>query len=198
MGPMTKLPVFTVDNVLCKHPHVFVPLASSFVAAIQRGWPPDWADHSEQEVSHAPWGRLAPGTKSKQGFIHIKICPHWEDGVTSDLIVHLSHLCVQVVGGKMTETGRLGAFITKVKKGSLADVVGHLRAGTKHRTCCSFAGAAELQTVMLSSRNACEINLCRDISMYLSSLQAWVVCLSFKLLNAKMLNICSSLWWPTE
>lgn len=29
----------------------------------------------------------------------------------------------------MTETGRLGAFITKVKKGSLADVVGHLRAG---------------------------------------------------------------------
>ena len=45
------------------------------------------------------------------------------------LFTFLSHLCVQVVGGKMTETGRLGAFITKVKKGSLADVVGHLRAG---------------------------------------------------------------------
>lgn len=45
------------------------------------------------------------------------------------LFVLLSLLCVQVVGGKMTETGRLGAFITKVKKGSLADVVGHLRAG---------------------------------------------------------------------
>ncbi|XP_073425446.1 regulating synaptic membrane exocytosis protein 1 isoform X5 [Dendrobates tinctorius] len=38
-------------------------------------------------------------------------------------------LGLKVVGGKMTETGRLGAFITKVKKGSLADVVGHLRAG---------------------------------------------------------------------
>lgn len=36
---------------------------------------------------------------------------------------------MQVVGGKMTDLGRLGAFITKVKKGSLADVVGHLRAG---------------------------------------------------------------------
>ncbi|KAJ7421936.1 hypothetical protein BTVI_16091 [Pitangus sulphuratus] len=36
-----------------------------------------------------------------------------------------------VVGGKMTELGRLGAFITKVKKGSLADVVGHLRAGSR-------------------------------------------------------------------
>ncbi|XP_073777099.1 regulating synaptic membrane exocytosis protein 1 isoform X29 [Danio rerio] len=38
-------------------------------------------------------------------------------------------LGLKVVGGKVTETGRLGAFITKVKKGSLADVVGHLRAG---------------------------------------------------------------------
>ncbi|XP_034741983.1 regulating synaptic membrane exocytosis protein 1 isoform X26 [Etheostoma cragini] len=40
-----------------------------------------------------------------------------------------SLLGLKVVGGKMTESGRLGAFITKVKKGSLADVVGHLRAG---------------------------------------------------------------------
>lgn len=38
---------------------------------------------------------------------------------------------LQVVGGKMTESGRLCAFITKVKKGSLADTVGHLRPG-KH------------------------------------------------------------------
>ncbi|XP_027624013.1 regulating synaptic membrane exocytosis protein 1 isoform X40 [Tupaia chinensis] len=38
-------------------------------------------------------------------------------------------LGLKVVGGKMTDLGRLGAFITKVKKGSLADVVGHLRAG---------------------------------------------------------------------
>ncbi|KAM9365112.1 regulating synaptic membrane exocytosis protein 1 [Pholidichthys leucotaenia] len=38
-------------------------------------------------------------------------------------------LGLKVVGGRVTESGRLGAFITKVKKGSLADVVGHLRAG---------------------------------------------------------------------
>lgn len=41
----------------------------------------------------------------------------------------------------MTDLGRLGAFITKVKKGSLADVVGHLRAGnlvteTISSQCC--------------------------------------------------------------
>ncbi|XP_078072795.1 regulating synaptic membrane exocytosis protein 2 isoform X4 [Mustelus asterias] len=38
-------------------------------------------------------------------------------------------LGLKVVGGKMTEFGRLCAFITKVKKGSLADTVGHLRPG---------------------------------------------------------------------
>ncbi|XP_070658896.1 regulating synaptic membrane exocytosis protein 2 isoform X3 [Bos indicus] len=38
-------------------------------------------------------------------------------------------LGLKVVGGKMTESGRLCAFITKVKRGSLADTVGHLRPG---------------------------------------------------------------------
>ncbi|XP_036840448.1 regulating synaptic membrane exocytosis protein 1 isoform X3 [Oncorhynchus mykiss] len=38
-------------------------------------------------------------------------------------------LGLKVVGGRVTEAGRLGAFITVVKKGSLADIVGHLRAG---------------------------------------------------------------------
>lgn len=41
------------------------------------------------------------------------------------------------MGGRITESGRLGAFITKVKKGSLADVVGHLRAG-RHLTSDIF------------------------------------------------------------
>ncbi|XP_068423111.1 regulating synaptic membrane exocytosis protein 2 isoform X2 [Clinocottus analis] len=40
-----------------------------------------------------------------------------------------SLLGLKVVGGKMTSSGRLCAFITKVKKGSLADTVGHLRPG---------------------------------------------------------------------
>ncbi|XP_059423175.1 regulating synaptic membrane exocytosis protein 2-like [Carassius carassius] len=38
-------------------------------------------------------------------------------------------LGLKVVGGKMTESRRLCAFITKVRKGSLADTVGHLRPG---------------------------------------------------------------------
>ncbi|XP_019713695.1 regulating synaptic membrane exocytosis protein 2-like [Hippocampus comes] len=38
-------------------------------------------------------------------------------------------LGLKVTGGKLTDRGRLCAFITQVKPGSLADVVGHLRAG---------------------------------------------------------------------
>ncbi|XP_062321108.1 regulating synaptic membrane exocytosis protein 2-like isoform X15 [Osmerus eperlanus] len=38
-------------------------------------------------------------------------------------------LGLKVVGGKITESGRLCAFITKVRRGSLADTVGHLRPG---------------------------------------------------------------------
>lgn len=33
----------------------------------------------------------------------------------------------------MTESGRLCAFITKVRKGSLADTVGHLRPGMDNK-----------------------------------------------------------------
>lgn len=61
------------------------------------------------------------------------------------LAVHntvLRSLLPQVVGGKMTESGRLCAFITKVRKGSLADTVGHLRPGmenTKAQTLTSMS-----------------------------------------------------------
>ncbi|CAL8299512.1 unnamed protein product [Lota lota] len=38
-------------------------------------------------------------------------------------------LGLKVVGGRRTESGRLCAFITKVKRGGLADTVGHLQPG---------------------------------------------------------------------
>ncbi|EJD75259.1 rab-3-interacting molecule unc-10 [Loa loa] len=38
-------------------------------------------------------------------------------------------LGLKVVGGRRSDTGRLGAFITRVKPGSVADTVGHLREG---------------------------------------------------------------------
>lgn len=39
-------------------------------------------------------------------------------------------LGLKVIGGRRTETGRLGAFVTRVKRGSVADVVGRLRTGS--------------------------------------------------------------------
>jgi len=42
-----------------------------------------------------------------------------------------SILGLKVVGGKLLEDGSMGALIEKVKKGSTADVEGHLRPGKK-------------------------------------------------------------------
>lgn len=39
-------------------------------------------------------------------------------------------LGLSIVGGRETPMGQHGAYITKVKKGSIADTVGHLRPGT--------------------------------------------------------------------
>jgi len=36
---------------------------------------------------------------------------------------------LKIVGGRLTERGSYAAYITKVKKGSIADTVGHLRSG---------------------------------------------------------------------
>lgn len=38
-------------------------------------------------------------------------------------------LGLKVVGGKCTPSGKLGAFVTRVKKGSLAETIGHLKPG---------------------------------------------------------------------
>ncbi|KAM8841901.1 regulating synaptic membrane exocytosis protein 1 isoform 8-T8 [Synchiropus picturatus] len=74
-----------------------------------------------------------------------------------------SLLGLKVVGGKMTQTGRLGAFITKVKKGSLADVVGHLRAGDEvlQWNGKSLPGATkkEVYNIILESKAAPQVEL---------------------------------------
>ncbi|XP_031434558.1 regulating synaptic membrane exocytosis protein 2 [Clupea harengus] len=72
-------------------------------------------------------------------------------------------LGLKVVGGKITETGRLGAFITKVKKGSLADVVGHLRAGDEvlQWNGRSLPGATkkEVYNIILDSQSEPQVEL---------------------------------------
>jgi len=45
---------------------------------------------------------------------------------------------LKVTGGKMTPAGRLGAFITKVKRGSIADVVGQLKSGQYPAACVTY------------------------------------------------------------
>ena len=49
-----------------------------------------------------------------------------------EVFISLAHfLGLKIVGGRLTEKGTYAAYITKVKKGSIADTAGHLRAGKK-------------------------------------------------------------------
>ncbi|XP_031759429.1 regulating synaptic membrane exocytosis protein 2 isoform X22 [Xenopus tropicalis] len=92
----------------------------------------NWVEHSSWHSSEASPMSLHPVTwqPSKDGdrlIGRILLNKRLKDGsVPRDSGAMLG---LKVVGGKMTESGRLCAFITKVKKGSLADTVGHLRPG---------------------------------------------------------------------
>lgn len=72
-------------------------------------------------------------------------------------------LGLKVVGGRVTESGRLGAFITKVKKGSLADVVGHLRAGDEvlqwNGKLLPGATMKEVYNIVLESQSEPQVEL---------------------------------------
>ncbi|XP_059410161.1 regulating synaptic membrane exocytosis protein 1 isoform X4 [Carassius carassius] len=74
-----------------------------------------------------------------------------------------SLLGLKVVGGKMTEAGRLGAFITKVKKGSLADIIGHLRAGDEvlqwNGKALPGATKKEVYNIILESQSAPQVEI---------------------------------------
>ncbi|CAI5661220.1 regulating synaptic membrane exocytosis protein 2 isoform X15 [Oreochromis niloticus] len=78
-------------------------------------------------------------------------------------------LGLKVVGGKMTESGRLCAFITKVKKGSLADTVGHLRPGDQvlewNGRVLQGATFNEVYNIILESKQEPQVELvaCRPI-----------------------------------
>ncbi|XP_070398884.1 regulating synaptic membrane exocytosis protein 1 isoform X3 [Nothobranchius furzeri] len=72
-------------------------------------------------------------------------------------------LGLKVVGGRVTESGRLGAFITKVKKGSLAEVVGHLRAGDEvlqwNGKLLPGATMKEVYNIILESQSEPQVEL---------------------------------------
>nr|XP_040045227.1 regulating synaptic membrane exocytosis protein 2-like isoform X18 [Gasterosteus aculeatus aculeatus] len=116
----------------------------------QRVWPPKGqrlsnrvilhrsGDMDEQWWDHSSWHGVPPPLSmqpvtwlpSKDGehlIGRILLNKRMKDGTVP--VDAGSLLGLKVVGGRMMESGRLCAFITKVKRGSLADTVGHLRPG---------------------------------------------------------------------
>ncbi|XP_073535831.1 regulating synaptic membrane exocytosis protein 2 isoform X26 [Phyllobates terribilis] len=72
-------------------------------------------------------------------------------------------LGLKVVGGKMSETGHLCAYITKVKKGSLADTVGRLRPGDEvlewNGRILQGATFEEVYNIILESKPEAQVEL---------------------------------------
>ncbi|XP_075743078.1 rab3 interacting molecule isoform X2 [Rhipicephalus microplus] len=74
-------------------------------------------------LSHpASWKPSADGTRMLG---HMVLNKNLQEGGSSSAAI----LGLKVVGGKILESGKLGALVEKVKKGSVADTVGHLRPG---------------------------------------------------------------------
>ncbi|XP_077517799.1 rab3 interacting molecule isoform X1 [Amblyomma americanum] len=70
----------------------------------------------------ASWKPSADGTRMLGRMVLKK---NLQEGGSSSAAI----LGLKVVGGKILESGKLGALVEKVKKGSVADTVGHLRPG---------------------------------------------------------------------
>ncbi|XP_063780366.1 regulating synaptic membrane exocytosis protein 2 isoform X45 [Pseudophryne corroboree] len=72
-------------------------------------------------------------------------------------------LGLKVVGGKMSESGHLCAYITKVKKGSLADTVGRLRPGDEvlewNGRILQGATFEEVYNIILESKPEAQVEL---------------------------------------
>ncbi|XP_041104622.1 regulating synaptic membrane exocytosis protein 2-like isoform X10 [Polyodon spathula] len=126
----------------------------------------NWWDHASWHSSEASPMSLYPVTwqPSKDGdrlIGRILLNKRLKDGsVPRDSGALLG---LKVVGGKMTESGRLCAFITKVKKGSLADTVGHLRPGDqvlewngRHLQGATFK---EVYNIILESKPEAQVEL---------------------------------------
>ncbi|XP_076083507.1 regulating synaptic membrane exocytosis protein 2-like isoform X11 [Mytilus galloprovincialis] len=72
-------------------------------------------------------------------------------------------LGLKIVGGRRTDAGQFGAFITKVKKGSIADTVGHLRPGDEvvewNGRCLQRATFEEVHDIILESKQEPQVEL---------------------------------------
>ena len=79
-------------------------------------------------------------------------------------------LGLKVVGGKMTSAGHLGAFITKVKPGSIADVVGRLRPGDQvlewNGRQLSGLSLEQVYDIIYESKNDSQLELVVERDLY--------------------------------
>ncbi|XP_076307331.1 regulating synaptic membrane exocytosis protein 2-like isoform X2 [Tachypleus tridentatus] len=111
------------------------------------------------------WKSSSDGTRMIGHMILKKTLKEVDGSATSAAILGL-----KVVGGRFLESGRLGALVEKVKKGSVADTVGHLRPGDEvlEWNGRSLQGRTyeEVFDIISESRqdHQVELRVCRPIS----------------------------------
>ncbi|XP_066434196.1 regulating synaptic membrane exocytosis protein 2 isoform X3 [Eleutherodactylus coqui] len=125
-----------------------------------------WMEHTSWHSSEASPMSLHPVTwqASKDGdrlIGRILLNKRLKDGsVPRDSGAMLG---LKVVGGKMSESGHLCAYITKVKKGSLADTVGRLRPGDEvlewNGRILQGATFEEVYNIILESKPEAQVEL---------------------------------------
>ncbi|XP_063780369.1 regulating synaptic membrane exocytosis protein 2 isoform X48 [Pseudophryne corroboree] len=125
-----------------------------------------WLEHTSWHSSEASPMSLHPVTwqASKDGdrlIGRILLNKRLKDGsVPRDSGAMLG---LKVVGGKMSESGHLCAYITKVKKGSLADTVGRLRPGDEvlewNGRILQGATFEEVYNIILESKPEAQVEL---------------------------------------
>ncbi|XP_068093911.1 regulating synaptic membrane exocytosis protein 2 isoform X40 [Hyperolius riggenbachi] len=125
-----------------------------------------WMEHSSWHSSEASPMSLHPVTwqASKDGdrlIGRVLLNKRLKDGsVPRDSGAMLG---LKVVGGKMSESGQLCAYITKVKKGSLADTVGRLRPGDEvlewNGRILQGATFEEVYNIILESKPEAQVEL---------------------------------------
>ncbi|XP_056378527.1 regulating synaptic membrane exocytosis protein 2 isoform X5 [Hyla sarda] len=125
-----------------------------------------WMEHSSWHSSEASPMSLHPVTwqASKDGdrlIGRVLLNKRLKDGsVPRDSGAMLG---LKVVGGKMSESGHLCAYITKVKKGSLADTVGRLRPGDEvlewNGRILQGATFEEVYNIILESKPEAQVEL---------------------------------------
>ncbi|KAL8572844.1 hypothetical protein ACOMHN_011093 [Nucella lapillus] len=143
-----------------EHPHLKDSGIDTGLSGSNQTLHEEWARHKHPVT----WQPSADGNKWIGHMILKKtVLEGGRQKTDSSAILGEGAIGLKVVGGKVGDHGKLGAFISKVKKGSIADTVGHIRPGDEvvEWNGRSLQGATfeEVYDIILESKQEPQVEL---------------------------------------